>query len=131
MCWPEPRSSRWQRPWRLVILVYLAWPARRQFAGGSVLHGGAGAASAASRVIGLTAGWLLRTRPIERACFEFTLLGLGRGSAHRLYLAAAAGGGVAWSMSGVFWAFAQEGAAAVTRPSMATLQVQFVVALRW
>jgi len=113
----------------LVILVYLAWPARRQFAGGSVFHGGTSGRSAASRVIGHAAGWLLRTRPIERACFEFTLLGLGRGSAHRLYLAAAVGGGVAWSMSGVFWAFAREGAAAVTRPSMATLQIQFVLAL--
>lgn len=113
----------------LVILVYLAWPARRQFAGGSVIHGGTNAPSTASRGIGLAAGWLLGSRSVERACFEFTLLGLGRGSAHRLYLAAAVGGGVAWSMSGVFWAFARQGAAAVTRPSMATLQIQFVVAL--
>ena len=113
----------------LVMLVYFAWPARRQFAGGSAVHGGTNARSAASRVIGLAARRLLRTRPIERACFEFTLLGLGRGSAHRLYLAAAVGGGVAWSMSGVFWAFARQGAAAVTQPSMATLQIQFVLAL--
>jgi len=113
----------------LVILVYLAWPARRQFAGGSLARGGTNGRSAASRVIGRTAGWLLRARPIERACFEFTLLGLGRGSAHRLYLAAAVGGGIAWSMSGVFWAFARHGAAAVTRPSLATLQIQFVLVL--
>ncbi len=113
----------------VVILVYLAWPARRQFAGGAPVQGGANARSAASRVIGFAAGRLLRTRPVERACFEFTLLGLGRGSAHRLYLAAAVGGGVAWSMSGVFWAFARQGAAAVTRPSMATLQMQFVLVL--
>jgi hypothetical protein len=76
----------------LVILVYLAWPARHQFAGGSLAHSGTNGRSAASRVIGRTAGRLLPTRPIERACFEFTLLGLGRGSAHRLYLAAAVGG---------------------------------------
>jgi hypothetical protein len=113
----------------LVVLVYLAWPARRQFAGGSAARGGTNRRSAASRVIGLAAGRLLRGRPIERACFEFTLLGLGRGSAHRLYLAAAVGGGLAWSMSGVFWAFARQGAAAVTRPSLATLQIQFVLAL--
>jgi hypothetical protein len=113
----------------LVVVVYLAWPARRQFAGGSVIHGGTNGPSVASRAIGLLAGRLFRTRAIERACFEFTLLGLGRGSAHRLYLAAAVGGGVAWSMSGVFWALAQQGSAAVMRPSVATLQIQFVLAL--
>jgi hypothetical protein len=113
----------------IVILVFLAWPARRQFSGSAAVYSRGNGRSIIARVIGAAAGWLLRARPVERACFEFTLLGLGRNSAHRLYLAAAVGGGVAWSMGGVFWAFARQGAAAVIRPSMVTLQMQFVLAL--
>jgi hypothetical protein len=113
----------------VVILVYLAWPARRQFAGAAGGYSRGMGRSIAARAIGAAGGLLLRSRSLERACFEFTLLGLGRSSAHRLYLAAAVGGGIAWSMGGVFWTFTRQGAAAVTRPSMATLQMQFVLAL--
>ncbi len=113
----------------VVILVHLAWPARRQFAGAAGAYSRGSGRSVAARTIGATGGWLLRARSLERACFEFTLLGLGRSSVHRLYLAAAVGGGVAWSMGGVFWAFANQGAVAATRPSMVPLQMQFVLAL--
>jgi hypothetical protein len=113
----------------IVVLVYLAWPARRQFAGASAAYAQGNRRSGATRVIEAVARWAFRGRPTERATFEFTLLGLGRSSVHRLYLAGAVGGGVAWAMGGVFWAVARQGAEALTRPSPTTLQMQFVLTL--
>jgi hypothetical protein len=113
----------------VVILVYLAWPARRQFAGAAGAYAGGKGRTGAARVIGAIAGRAFRGRPVERATFEFTLLGLGRSSVHRLYLAGAVGGGVAWAIGGVFWAVASQGAAALTSPSPTTLQMQLVLTL--
>jgi hypothetical protein len=113
----------------VVVFVYLAWPARRQFAGATTQYARGNSRSVAARVIGSVSAWAFRSRPVERATFEFTLLALGRSSAHRLYLAGAVGGGVAWAIGGVFWAVTRQGAAALTSPSPATLQMQLVLTL--
>jgi hypothetical protein len=83
----------------------------------------------ATRVIAVIGAGAFRRRHIERATFVFTLLTLGRSSVHRLYLAGAVGGGLAWAIGGVFWTVARQGAAALTSPSPTTLQMQLILTL--
>jgi hypothetical protein len=113
----------------VVVLVFLAWPARRQFAGASAAYVQVNRRSLASRFIRGTSRWALPGGAVARASFEFTLLGLGRSSMHRLYLAAALGAGLAWSMGSAFWATGVRGAAAVTTPMPTMLQMQPILTL--
>ena len=113
----------------VVVLVFLAWPARRQFAGAPAGYVRTNRRSFASRLIRATSRWTLRGCALARASFEFTLLGLGRSAAHRLYLAAALGAGLAWSIGSAFWAANVGGAAAVTTPTPVMLQIQPILTL--
>jgi hypothetical protein len=113
----------------VVVLVFLAWPARRQFAGARPAYTGANRRSPVSRVISAASRLALRRCAVTRTTFEFTLLGLGRNAAHRLYLAAALGAGLAWSIGSAFWAATVEGAAAVTTPAPVMLQIQPILTL--
>jgi hypothetical protein len=113
----------------IVVLVFLAWPARRQFAGAPAAYVQISGRSLASRLIRTTSRWALPGGPLARASFEFTLLGLGRSSMHRLYLAAALGAGLAWSMGSAFWVSGVGGATAVTTPTAAMLQMQPILTL--
>jgi len=115
--------------------MVFALPARRQ----SEL------ASAASSARARSLGTLLVRRLATllfppgraRASFGFTMTGLGRGATQRMYLAAAAGAGVAWAFSGVFWLYGRAGIAGLHLPDVATLSIQptlilfLVVAIRF
>ena len=112
----------------LVAVLVLAIPARRQSdlqASGVVLTG-------RRRPVGAwlgRLGGLLLARPLERASYGFTLAGLGRSTAHRLYLAAAAGAGLAWSASGFFWDYGRSGIEGLREPDPATLAMQPTIVL--
>ncbi len=119
-----------------VVLLFLARPATRQFSGEPSAFVTLAGRSPASRAIGALAGWLFPRRSLERATFQFTLECLGRSSMHRLYLAAAAGAGLAWSAGGVLWSSndlfwkgrMSVGSSGFT-PALTTLQAQFILTL--
>jgi hypothetical protein len=120
----------------IVVLLFLARPARRQLSGEPSTFVATTGRSLAARIIAGVAGWLFRSRPIERATFQFTLESLGRSSMHRLYLAAAIGAGLAWSCGGVlwsandlFWKGEMSVAAGMLAPRPTTLQAQFILTL--
>ncbi len=129
--WPVTRSRlALARPRPSSILVFLAWPARRQFAGGSVVYGGTNAPSTASRVIGARAA--LAPAAARRSSAHASSSRCSASAAARA--PAVSRGGRRRQASRGRWAASsgqprRQGAAAVTRPSMATLQIQFVLAL--
>lgn len=119
----------------VVVLLFLARPARRQFSGQPAAFVPVTGRSVTDR-LGRALGRLFGGRALERASFDFTLKSLGRSSAHRLYLAGAVGAGIAWAAGGVFWsanqAFWSNGQPIETRGLGTTttmLQAQLILVL--
>jgi hypothetical protein len=106
----------------VVVLLLFGLPAGRASGGGSavVVSGRRRLGSAAVRRLSEA----LFARPRARASLRFTMAVLGRSATHRVYLAAALGGGLAWSLSGVFWLYTRSGPAGLHMPDLATLAVQ-------
>jgi hypothetical protein len=120
----------------LVILLFLVRPPRRQFSGEPSAFIAVTGRSLASRVVASVARLAFPRRSLERATFQFTMESLGRSSMHRLYLAAAAGAGLAWAAGGVlwsanelFWQGTMPGRAGGFDPTPTTLQAQFILTL--
>jgi hypothetical protein len=112
-----------------VIVLYLAWPPRRQFAGDSLSARRGPARTPGRRFAGAALARLFAGRPLAHAAFDFTVKGFQRSGVHRLYLAAAAGTGLAWAAGGVFASIRGVAIGSLRTPSAATLQVQLVLTL--
>jgi hypothetical protein len=110
-----------------VVVLVFALPARRQ----SELAGavsGPWCGRNGTALMNLF-GAVLLARSRARASFRFTVAGLGRSANHRVYLAAAVGAGLAWSLSGVFWLFGRSGMAGLHLPGVETLAIQPILVL--
>ncbi len=111
----------------LVVLLVFALPARSASGVGSavVVSGRRRIGSALTRRLADAVFHQARAR----ASLRFTMAVLGRSATHRVYLAAALGAGLAWSLSGVFWLYGRAGQAAIHTPAATTLAVQPILIL--
>ena len=111
-----------------VVVLVFATPARRQADVQAAAVRVSARQSWASRLAERLA-CRLPAHPRARAVFGFTLAGLGRSANHRIYVAGAVGGALAWSASGFIWTYGRDGLEGLHEPGSALLVMQYIVVL--